>query len=354
MGGTAYGETSPMPRTAVRAFLVILGIGALGLAGLSCNPGGTDGDDWPYDGGGNGEETGAPDTRGRDVPEPIPDTEPSDGPGTYSRPNQCAGDDRLYAEQVEFIGEGQSGTKIPWKVFGAGSRASGSFSGIWKGTGSRNSAVTFDCPATASPLGLNCETDRVVRVDPDSGDWSGAVEFALSIPLDGVDWPSEGTEVEVTFQTESTRPGYGDTGPPQSNDRRLVIRSKPSSEYVLVVTRAEASPANAVPDVSRAYGPLGVTLPEAVDDPSTADCITRAPCPRLWRIEQAVVTSDETRTVSPGSAADIDASGATYRFWHLASIRRGGNLPGWPSEQCADQTPPEMGFAFARTSSGGG
>ena len=271
----------------------------------------------------------------------APDGGRADAPDGYPRPNACSDDKQAYYNYASNI-TGIKVPKIPWRIVEHGGIVPpATFEGTYRGTTTVDPAVAFRCPPTAGELGLDCSTETVLVVEPNGQGSGGDVKLAVSIPLETIELPAEGTTVEVSYRAR------GKTYP-EIEEAHLAMRETSSGRYVLALRRALANSDGEPWRFHEQDWPASVSMTDDPTDPSTAYCIAENPCPRYYRIEPLIVQADGSQRVDPGTTAEFANSGEDYRFWHLLSFMRDGPVEGWPHGGCADGWHPTASVAFTR------
>jgi len=269
----------------------------------------------------------------------VDDTGPRlDTPADASRiPNRCS---ETYRELINGSGPEPKVERIPWKMVAGGSPSYRKKTAIavWRGTRQLDTTVQFDCPPTAESNGLKCSTDRGLVLEHATGATARTMVFAVSIPVDRIDFPEPGTEVRLTFFSGDS---FGS----------LQLREVEDREPILVVRAAEGdmnddgerlNPERFVNE----YGLFDVSMQANIDRADSAHCVATDHCGRVLRVEPLTIDGDETRTISPGTAERFTVSEIPHRFWHLVSFRRNQALGS--DSSCPDVTYPAASYAFAR------
>lgn len=251
--------------------------------------------------------------------------------------NRCS---EPYSSLVNASGPAPKVRSVPWKMLAGGSPSyrEKTIMAVWRGVRELESTVTFDCPPSAEATGLKCETDEGLVLQHTAAGSARTLVFAVSIPIDRVEFPEKGTEVRLTYYS-------GD------RDEGLEIRRERDRAPILALRASESDSGSngrrANPEhFSNDYGTFEVAMEADIDRAESAYCLTTDYCKRLLRIEPLSLEAEKNSRVRPGSNQRFVAADVTYRFWHLVSFRRNQKLG--PESSCADVTYPLASYAFAR------
>ena len=253
-------------------------------------------------------------------------------------PNRCRTElDSLIAKESYAVSSGKTSVGWEWVASGQDSDATVEFEGTFNGTASVNTVIDLECPAHAEALGLTCSTSELLMFQTPDGTGSTTTEsLAVPLPLEQIDLPEEGAEVEVTV----------DQG-------RLTIREAADSDLVLYLGGIQNNaPGETRPEVAYTGEFAGLTfdLPAAYDDPQAATCVTPNLCPRIIRLEPLEVTGSNSQRIHTGASGTVTTQDGPLKVWNVLSYRRNDAHveepseigPDYPGGYCADITAPSV------------
>lgn len=306
---------------AVASFVVLLVTGC----GIDSDTDSQSSDDWV-----ESEDGGS--TADTPVPEPDGEADGRGDAGTASSniPEQYVCSD----EQTELFEvdtpQSPEPPAVPFEVIDSEFDEQGeTFEGDWQGVVSLDSRVSLNCPPSIADPGLDCDPQQAVAVEHTVEGETETLQIALALPFSDIDWPDEGTSVEIEYE----RPGF------------LTMRETSSSEEFVALGVNGVTYDGETFEFGETHNGFELSMPQPIDNLDSAECLGTDKCRRVLRSEPLVIDADDRHDVGTGESTSLQTDGASFRLWHTASIRRHYDIE---RMACADQTPQRAGYGFAK------